>query len=60
MDEDEEDLGLGGMEFVMGAATMEAEGLDPKTVEEAMARSDWPMWEEAMKKELDALEAAGT
>lgn len=58
--EDEEDVELGGAEFAMGAATMGAEGLDPRTVEEAQGRSDWPMWEEAMKKELDSLRAAKT
>ena len=58
--EDEEDLEIGGVEFVMGAATMEAEGLDPRTLEEAKARSDWPMWKEAMEKELEALRKAST
>src|SRR5271168_1899707 len=58
--EDEDDLEIGGVEFIMGVATMEAEGLDPGSVEEAKGRSDWPMWEEAMKKELNTLQAANT
>ena len=58
--EDEEDFKIGGVEFVMGAAMMEAEGLDPRTLEEAKAQSDWPMWKEAMEKELEVLCKANT
>ena len=39
---------------------MEVEGLDPRTLEEAKARSDWPMWKEAMEKELEVLRKANT
>jgi hypothetical protein len=37
----------------------EAEG-DPKTVQEAKARPDWPRWKEAMDKEIGSLEQAKT
>lgn len=53
-------IDVGEIEYCMGAATQEAEGLDPGTLEEARGRSDWPRWEEAMQKELDALKRAGT
>jgi transposase InsO family protein len=33
---------------------------DPKTLQEAKSRSDWPLWKEAMDKELATLEKAGT
>src|SRR6201999_1945448 len=55
MGEDDEDIEIGGVEFAMGAATLDAEGLDPKSLHDAKMRSDWPRWEEAMGKELDML-----
>ena len=33
---------------------------DPKTLQEASSREDWPLWKEAMDKELATLEEAGT
>jgi len=57
---EEEEYEIGGTEFAMGAATGEAEGLEPRTIEEAKKRADWPMWEEAIQKELDALQKANT
>ena len=57
---EEEEYEIGGTEFAMGAATAEAEGLEPRTIEEAKKRADWPMWEEAIQKELDALQKADT
>src|SRR6267142_2109264 len=33
---------------------------DPKTIQEAKSRSDWPLWKAAMDKELAMLEKAGT
>ncbi|CAA7270362.1 unnamed protein product [Cyclocybe aegerita] len=60
MGEGEEDYELGGVEFAMGAATSDAEGLDPRTLVEAQAQADWPMWEEAIQKELESLQKAGT
>ena len=40
---EEEDYEIGGTEFEMGAATAEAEGLEPRMIEEARKRADWPM-----------------
>ena len=57
---EEEEYEIGGTEFAMGAATGEAEGLEPRTIEEAKGRADWPMWEEAIQKELEALCKADT
>ena len=57
---EEEEFEIGGTEFVMGAAIGEAEGLEPRTIEEAKARADWPMWEEAIRRELEALSKAKT
>jgi transposase InsO family protein len=55
-----EDLEIGGVEFAMGAAALEAEGMDPGSLAEAKGRSDWPMWQEAMQKELESLRKANT
>ena len=55
-----EDLEIGGVEFAMGAAALEAEGMDPGSLAEAKGRSDWPMWKEAMQKELESLCKADT
>ena len=57
---EEEKYEIGGAEFAMGAATEEADRLEPRTIEEAKGRADWPMWEEAIQKELDALRKANT
>ena len=57
---EEEEYEIGGTEFAMGVATGEAEGLEPRTIEEAKGRADWPMWEEAIQKELDALRKVNT
>ena len=51
---------IGGVEFAMGAAALEAEGMDPGSLAEAKGRSDWPMWEEAIQKELESLHNANT
>ena len=55
-----EDLEIGGVEFAMGAAALEAEGMDPRSLAEAKGRLDWPMWEEAIQKELESLHNANT
>ncbi|PPQ72971.1 hypothetical protein CVT26_014516, partial [Gymnopilus dilepis] len=47
-----------GMDFAMAVAMDTAEGLNP-TYDEARKRSDWPKWEEAIKKVL-TLEKNGT
>ena len=57
---EEEEYEIRGTEFAMGAVTAEAEGLGPRTIEEAKKQADWPMWEEAIQKELDALHKANT
>ena len=54
LDEDNEEV------FAMVAAMADIEGMDPMSVEEARSCSDWSKWEEAMQKELDALETACT
>ena len=33
---------------------------DPDTIEEARSRSDWPLWQQAMDREMKTLEDAGT
>ena len=33
---------------------------DPNTVNEAQSRSDWPLWQRAMDREMKTLEDAGT
>ena len=57
---EEEEYEIRGTEFVMGAVTAEAEGLEPRMIEEAKKWVDWPMWEKAIQKELDALRKANT
>jgi transposase InsO family protein len=61
--EDDEDpsewANLAGFEDVIAATIQEVEG-DPKTVQEARSRSDWPHWKEAMDREIGSLEHAGT
>ena len=57
---EEEEYEIRGTEFAMGAATAEAEGLEPRMIEEVKKWADWLMWEEAIQKELDALQKANT
>ena len=33
---------------------------DPRTIEEARSRSDWPLWQQVMDREMKMLEDAGT
>jgi hypothetical protein len=54
LDEDDEEV------FAMMAGVAAIEGTDPTTVKEASARTDWPKWEGAINKELNALEEART
>ena len=44
----------------MGAAALEADGMDLGSLAEAKGRLDWPMWKEAMQKKLESLHKAGT
>jgi transposase InsO family protein len=48
-----------GLEEAMAAAVQNAEG-DPKSLAEARSRSDWPSWKDAMDREIETLEKAGT
>jgi hypothetical protein len=48
-----------GLEEAMAAAMQDAEG-DPKSLKEARSRSDWPSWKDAMDREIETLEKAGT
>ena len=52
---DEEMVQIGSMEFAMATVIVEAETLDPATLEEARRRMDWPKWDLAIKVELEAL-----
>jgi hypothetical protein len=54
MDEDDEEVSA----MMAGVAAIESS--DPTTVKEACKRTDWPKWEEAINKELTALEDACT
>jgi transposase InsO family protein len=47
------------LESAATAAVFETEG-NPKTLHEAQARPDWPLWKEAMDHEIATLEQAGT
>lgn len=49
---------IGGM--AMAAKMAEEEGLDPRSLAEAMRRPEWPRWKDAMEEELHALEAHKT
>ena len=51
---------LAQVEHALIAATTETEGFDPATLDEAKGRKDWPKWDVAIRKELDALKAAKT
>ncbi|KZT66427.1 hypothetical protein DAEQUDRAFT_651597, partial [Daedalea quercina L-15889] len=44
----------------MAAYIADIKGLDPRSLEEAKRRPEWPRWKEAMEEELHALEAHGT
>jgi hypothetical protein len=50
---------LADVEQAIVAAVQEVKG-DPKSLHEVQSQSDWPRWKEAMDKEIDALEQAGT
>ena len=52
-------------EFIATAAPLIAQAIsktqgDPQSVDEARSRSDWPLWQEAMDREMKTLEDAGT
>jgi hypothetical protein len=47
------------IDTTMAAAAHDANG-DPRSVSEARSRSDWPEWQQAMEREIETLECAGT
>ncbi|KAJ3559907.1 hypothetical protein NM688_g59 [Phlebia brevispora] len=53
-------LHVGGLNFAMAAVICDAARLELMSLEAAWKRDDWPMWQDAMQKELDSLEKAGT
>jgi hypothetical protein len=48
------------LEVALAAETMDSEALEPRNLVEAKRRPDWPLWEQAIREELDTLHAAGT
>ena len=50
---------IAGLTLFVAAAIEEAHD-DLTTVKEAQSRSDWPLWQEAMDREMKTLEDAGT
>lgn len=50
----------GGVEWAMAASVAELEGLEPRSIEEARKRPDWPRWKEAIDDELKGLVENGT
>ena len=58
--EDEEEFAFYiQLNTLIASATQDTDS-DPKTLGEAQARSDWPLWKVAMDKEMDTLEKAKT
>jgi transposase InsO family protein len=49
-----------GFEVALVAETSNAEALEPRNLAEAKRRPDWPLWEHAIREELDTLRTAGT
>ena len=47
------------LDDVIASAIHDAQG-DPKSLKEAQLRKDWPRWKEAMDREMDTLQHAGT
>jgi hypothetical protein len=49
-----------GLEYAFAAETADAEALEPRSLDEAKRRPEWPLWEKAIEEELATLKAAGT
>ena len=47
-------------EYALATEISNAEALEPRTLTEACARVDWPLWNEAIHEELEMLCSAGT
>jgi len=45
--------------YMVAVAIQEVQG-DPKTLQQARSRTDWPQWQEAMDREISTLEGAHT
>jgi hypothetical protein len=45
--------------YALSAETSDSEGLEPRTLKEAKQRADWPLWEQAIKEELNMLKTSG-
>jgi len=59
-DEDEDDnINTYDSYDLIASAIQDTQG-DPKTLREAQSRADWPLWKEAMDREIATLERAGT
>ena len=49
-----------GFEVALVTKTADSEALEPRNLAEAKRRPDWPLWEQAIREELDTLHTAGT
>ena len=49
-----------GLEVALVVDTADSEALEPRNLAEAKRRPDWPLWEQAIREELDTLRTAGT
>ena len=49
-----------GLEVALVVNTADSEALEPHNLAEAKRRPDWPLWEQAIREELDTLRTAGT
>ena len=48
------------LEVALAAEIADTEALEPRNLAEAKCRPDWPLWEQAISKELTTLHKAGT
>jgi Reverse transcriptase (RNA-dependent DNA polymerase) len=55
-----DDLADFGADCAFAAAAIGDTQGDPRTVSEARSRADWPLWQQAMDREMKTLEGAGT
>jgi hypothetical protein len=58
-DDEVNDLSTYDSYDIIASAIQDTQG-DPKTLQEAKLRVDWPLWKEAMDREIATLEHAGT
>ena len=49
-----------GLEVALAAEIADTEALEPRNLAEAKCHPDWPLWEQAISKELTTLRKAGT